>query len=122
MKNLRIRNKYKPSKTNFEYEIELVDIMNYGTISPYKWKFASESQLNTYKDVMRFLETLKITTNTYKIIKKPGAGAFSLKIKVLVENESDVIILSLAGSHLMKRIYRYVTQLSEHPTHPLEEE
>ena len=106
MKNLRIRKKHKTTESDFKYEVILVDVYDIPKVTTYSWFNSSEKEKNRYLDVMNFISIIKNTISSYKIIhKSTKIGQF--KIRILLKEESDIVVLTLAGSQLIEKIYTY---------------
>ena len=87
-----------------------MEVYDIPIVSTYAWFNNSEKEKNLYLDIINFIYIIKNTISSYKIIRKHTKNG-RFKIRILLKKESDIVVLTLAGSQLIEKIYTYTPAL-----------
>lgn len=90
----------------FCYEVNLLEIYDVPSLVKNSWFKISEKEKKLYIDVENLISIAR-NISSYKIVKN-NSGFGKLKVKILLKEETDIVFLTLAGSHIIEKIYMYV--------------
>jgi hypothetical protein len=106
--SLKIRTKRRPaSGDGFNIELRLCKIAPLDTLG----LLGGDTTVGTeiHQEMREMLSTIRsIIGHGYNIIKNKHHSGFWLTTKILLKNESDMLILSMTYPMLICKVYRYI--------------
>jgi hypothetical protein len=108
---LNLRDKLRPVRqTRFNIELRVCPTINVPLVVGYGGgRWISERERDLYNELQLFFATLRaMVYGRFKIIQQRKTNV--VVTKVLLENESDLVLLTIAHPTLIGRAYRYTNR------------